>query len=196
MYFKKIFLVACLLFPLLILFHCKHEVQSAHEKILKDKSLSDASALPKIAQAAFVYTFQKKHKPFRAVKNPSGGFTLVGYVLDTSKVTSLNQKNFGKIEKRIDAKTLWRIFRGGASRNLSQIIFSRRITLIDGKVIELYRVRISLNDLKKINGWNTADPYSVGEHDVLDTAEAKKVVQEITTSWTVMVDNTSRIRIR
>lgn len=188
-------IACCAAACLLVLTACGHETKKALSKLERDKSMSDEQALQKMAEASWMYTSGDSEK-FTAQKKADGKYAVAGQVIDKMGVTSLKQENFLTINMLMDAKYLWRFFRGGMNRGLDEVVFSRVITLGASGQLELYRVRMNLARLKSIPGWDTADPYDVGEYDVLSSAEANDVEKKITETWTVEVNNGGKVKIR
>jgi hypothetical protein len=182
---------ACLMFTAA----CGHETKNEIAKLEKDSSLQDDQALQKMAEACWIYTSGDSEK-FTARKRPNGVFTLTGQAIDKLGVTSLKQDNLVLVNMLTDAKFMWRLFRAGMKRGLDEVVFSRIITLMPSGTLELYRVRINLAQLKAIPGWDTADPYDVGEYDLLNSPEAKEVEKKIIGTWTVEVNNGDKVKVR
>ncbi len=190
---KSILRAALFLAFLLTTIACGHETKSALEKLEADKSLSDEKAVVEMAKAAWIFVINDDEKYTATTKD--GKMLLTGHTRDTLGTTVLDQSNFRSINMGRDAKYMWRLFRSGSKRGLSEMVFTHKEKLLSGEYLDIYRVRLSLEQLKGIAGWDTADPYSTGEHDILDTDEALKVVESIVTTWTIEVDNTSQIKI-
>lgn len=159
---------------------CGHETKSALEKLEADKSLSDEQAAVEMAKAAWMYHSGDNEKFTTSKKD--GKLLLTGVTEDKLSSTALDEDNFRQIEMEMDAKFMWRLFRSAAKRGLAEMVFTHKQVLPSDPDFELYRVRLTLDQLKGISGWDTADPYSVGEHDILDTDEAKAVVKSIVTT--------------
>lgn len=172
---------------------CGHETKSALEKLEADKSLSDEQAVVEMAKAAWIYDVGDNEK-FTASKK-DGKLLLTGMTIDKIAATSLDQDNFRQITMEQDAKYMWRLFRSASKRGLAEMVFTHKQVLAGDPDFEMYRVRLSLDQLKSVSGWDTADPYSVGEYDVLDTPEAQAVLDKIVDTWTVELDNTSKVKI-
>lgn len=173
---------------------CGHETKSALEKLEADKSLSDDKAVVEMAKAAWLYKVGDDEK-FTASKKDDGKLLLTGMTKDKVASTPLSEGNFRQITMEMDAKYMWRLFRSASKRGLDEMVFTHKNVLAGDPDFETYRVRLTMDQLKGISGWDTADPYSVGEYDVLDTDDAKAVMRKIVTTWTVEADNTDKIEI-
>lgn len=185
----------CLSMLLMSLVACGHETKKAVAALEKDTKIADAEAIQKMAEAAWIYTFGERER-FTATKKANGKFSVVGLTTDSIGVTSLSGENYLRIEMLQDAKFMWRFFRGAKSRGLDEMVFSHFITFTNGQKLELYRVRLSLADLDaQVPNWLTADPYSVGEHDILDTDDAVAVEKKITEIWKIEVNNRDKVTI-
>lgn len=174
---------------------CGHETKSAIAKLEKDTKTGDAEALQQMAEAAWMYTFGEREK-FTATKRADGKYVVKGMIVDTLGITSVSGKEYLRIQMLQDAKFMWRLFRGGEKRGLDEVVFSHWITFTNGQKLELYRMRLNTAQLNaNVPAWKTADPYSVGEHDILDTDDAVEVEKQIPETWTVEVNNRDRVKI-
>ncbi len=177
-----------------VLLACGHETKSALEKLEADKTMADDKAVVEMAKASFMHSSGDSEK-FSATKK-GDALLLTGMTKDTLALTNLDKDNFRQIEMGMDAKYMWRLFRSGTKRGLTEMVFTHKQALSDGSMMDLYRVRLTLAQLKGISGWDTADPYSTGEHDVLDTEAAKSVVKSVVKTWTVELDNIDKLDIQ
>ena len=174
---------------------CGHETKKAHAALEKDTKISDTEAIQKMAEASWIYTFDDSEK-FTVTKKSNGKYSMVGLTTNKLGITSLDAESYLRIEMLQDAKFMWRLFRAAKSRGLEDIVYSRFITFTNGQKLELYRVRLTLADLESIAPtWLTADPYSVGEHDILDTEAAVAVEKKIPELWKVEVNNRDKVKI-
>ncbi len=172
---------------------CGHETKKAYATIEKDSALSAAEALQKMGSASWLFMLDKD-KEFSASQREDGKYLVQAKVTDSFSGTTLTAENFLRITMLIDAKYLWRFMRAGEKRGLEEVVLSHWITATDK--LELYRVRLSVAQLDaQVPAWRTADPFSVGEHDVLDEEDALAVERKIPEVWTVEVNNRDQITI-
>jgi hypothetical protein len=174
---------------------CGHETKKAFSEIEED-SKSDTDAIQKMAKAAWLYKVDKD-KTFVASKKANGKYLVVGKTIDTLGMTNLFADAFLRIEMELDAKYMWRFFRGADKRGLDEVVYSYWVTLLGSDQLELYRVRLSKARLDAgVPKWKTADPFDVGEHDLLDTPDAREVEKKIPTIWTIEVNNRDKLQIQ
>jgi hypothetical protein len=173
---------------------CTHETAKALAALETDRSISDEAAITQMAEACWIYT-SGENESFQASQS-SRGILLAGQVVDAARITSLDQKNFRRINMLFDAQFLWRLFRSGVKRSLDEVVLTRIVTLTAGEKIPLYRVRMNVERLRTIPGWDTADPYDADSNEVLQSSEANEVVNAIVDSWTVELDNSGAILVR
>ena len=173
---------------------CTHDTKSAFKDINGDASLSDEQALIKMAKASWLFAVGPNIQ-FKATKDAKGKFLLTGFKKDSIGVTPLGDDNFMPITTALDAKYIWRLFRGGLDRGLDEVLYTHKLSLLPDGEMDLYQVRLSAAQLKSVAGWDTADPFSVNEHDVLDTPEALQVTAGIVKAWTMVFNNRDKLKI-
>lgn len=75
------------------------------------------------------------------------------------------------------------------------MLYTHKLSLLPDGGMDLYQVRPSAAQLKSVAGWNTADPFSVNEYDILDTPEALQVTAGIVKTWTVVFNDKDKLKI-
>ncbi len=173
---------------------CSHDTKSAFKDIEGDSSLSDEQALVKMAKASWLFAVGPNIQ-FKATKTAKGKFLLTGFKKDSIGVTPMSDETFMPITTALDAKYVWRLFRGGLGRGLDEVLYTHKLSLLPDGEMDLYQVRVSAAQLKSVAGWDTADPFSVNEYDVLDTPEALQVTAGIVKAWTMVFNNKDKLKI-
>lgn len=179
---------------------CKSYTQKKKAKIAKivrDRTIPDEQAIDKIAHVIWakgMYT----HK-IAVTKKPNGRFLLRVTATKKSTKTVLSQKYFRSITFSFMARAMWRMFRAGMKRNLDEIVLSERLTLRartgERPVVEVFRVRMTLDRLKTIPGWESADPYRVDRHGLLRW-KGKKITKKFPKVWQLELDDSHHVLIR
>ena len=189
---KRSALVVCFT-AIAFLWSCGHKTKSEIDKLVKDTQLSDAQVIQKMAESAWIFKTEN-NRNFKAHQKPDGKYILIGSTIDTIPVTTLTKEQFVRINMQDDAKYIWRTLSGGEKRGLDEVVYSHWVKV--GGDMELYRVRVSIAMLdNNVPSWRTADLYSVGDHDILDTDDAKQAVKDIVSHWIVELDNTAALTV-
>lgn len=168
---------------------CKPEV----EKIAADKGLSDEKALEGIAEDVWKL-YSGGRRKIALNKAADGKFSMNVRIQGGSITAAKNAKMYREIELLTAAQDLWRVLKFGSRRNLNAVTLTLAQQVSGGQTIEVYRVRLSLDQLKKVSEWESGDPYNVNEHDLLDES-VRHIPKEIRKVWTMEMDNFSAIRI-
>jgi len=163
-------------------------------KIAKDSKLSDQQAVSEMVGVIWEFIVTKSKRKVKVVKRNNKlmvGVTIIGY----PSSTGIGKKYYKQIKLEGVAKYMWRLLRYGQKRNIDSVVVKFIKPLATASNFNLYTVGLSMDQLKKIDGWDTLDPYNTGDYDILDES-VRQVPKDIIKNWTVFVDNFNKIIIR
>ena len=168
---------------------CKPEA----EKLAANKGLSDEKALEGIAEQVW-HLYSGGRRRIALTKAADGKFSMSVRIEGGSITAAKNAEMYREIELLTAAQDLWRVMKFGSRRNLDAVTLTLAQQITGGRTIEVCRVRLTLDQLKKVSEWQSADPYDVDEHDLLDES-VRHIPKEIRKVWTMEMDNFAAIRI-
>ncbi|MDP7036227.1 MAG: hypothetical protein QF752_17235 [Planctomycetota bacterium] len=181
----------------LILFGCGHPIGTEVAAILTDSDLSDKQTVTATAKAIL------PHDPINeseaaVEENEDGTLTLNTTHTNRSKLSSLDKDDLLLVTHSDMAKHLWRMFRAGAERKLVEVSILHRITVMQGGAwipFDLIKVRLTLDQIQSISGWDTVDPYDTGEHDILEP-DGREITNQIQKKWTTELDQSDQLTVQ
>ena len=172
----------------LVLTACKPEA----EKLAGNKGLTDEKAIEGIGES--VWHLYKGRRTIVVSKAASGKFAMNARIQGGEITAAKNAKMYREIELQTIAQDLWRVLKYGSRRNLEAVTLTLAQKVSGGQTIEVCRIRLTLDQLKKVSEWESADPYDVNEYDLLDES-LRHILKEIRAVWTMEMDNFAAIRI-
>lgn len=184
----------------LILFYCAQTQPEQAEQIVSNTSIKDKEAISQLANLVFGKTLKEFEISKRDEKNLQATIEYGG----SSPLTFLSQKNYAKALKQETAKYIFRLLRYGNKRNLDYI----RCSLVKPLYVndpmlkkesveefEIFRIYISIEDLKNIKNWDKVDPF-LETSQGLPTKDVVEVLKKIIQNWKVELDEFNRIKVK
>jgi len=180
----------------LIICGCGDGAAGKVQAIVDDKSKTDEQAISEIAKMVWPKTILRDLE-VKVEKSSDGKYRASIISIYKSEITiSTSKEQLRATEYMGMSKFIWRMLRAGQQRNLDEVLLTQRITVkVDGKteLLDLFTVRLKLAKLKSLSGWDKADPYDVGEFDILNPA-GQAVTDQISAAWKVEKDNLDSLK--
>lgn len=193
-------LSSLLLFLLIIfLFTCKKkDNQNEIQKFLNNPNISDEEALYGISKIIFGDSL----KSFKSEKNPSGNQDVTIEYGGNRAYTFYSEGNYSERIQFETVRYILLLFQSGHKRKLDSL----RLSLVKPYFVkepevkkeileefEVFRVNISLNDIKQIEGWD--DPKMISDKKGL-TSKVTELFNQVRLNWKIELNELSRIELK
>ncbi len=193
---RTLSLLVLTVFPLFLL-GCGHPIGTEVAEILIDSDLSDEQAVTATAKAILPHNAINEREAI-VEKKEDGMLVLNATHTYRSQITSLDKEDLLRVTHSDMAQHLWRMFRAGSKRKLVEVSLLHRITVMQGGAwvpLDLIKVRLTLDQIQSISGWDTVDPYDTGEHDILEP-DGREITDQIQKKWTTELDQSDQLAVQ
>ena len=160
-------------------------------------AVSGTPAEAMVLTAKTLFDSPTKNCTYAAEQN----YALTVSCIGKSSATWLSTREIRAWTQEMTAKHVWRLFVALEQRGLRDVtvdLFVKALDATSGKEAEteLYRVHLTLDQLRTLPGWKTLDPYRTRSPSTdLYDGEQLDFVARLVRTWQVQVDNRAAIQV-